>query len=499
MNCNFAQFSLISLILILNVPHCPCSKKISPPSRRQKLVLPRVTCSHRGMKAVFRSRVKSNPRVKDVAGSAFAVPRSEGSCGVQAGRRNNQSLVFFSRYDSCYAQVKGSKVVVPLQVQLTGEDGWFGINISCPLRSSRQRTRLAPPPSPGNCAVRQELRVKCGQRRTSRDSCANLGCCFDPNDSTCFYKLHACSLDGHLVFSVKATDADPPTDPRSLVVKDHPRCIPAMATADIAVFKIPVTDCGVTAKVDGDVVIYELEMEDRADNNRTPFRVQIECESKASNVRRAVNFPSRHTVTNPPPVVALGSIRVQMRMATDASFKFFFPEDQLPLMMPLRKAAYVEVSIAQPSPDPTLSLHVRDCFAYPASRHSVWTLLYNGCPNPLDDSRSSVPVDKQGKTQSRSQVRRFDVKTFAFLEQGEPSVEEVYFYCWVEICTEEVDCAQPCAITSQEGGRRRREALFKSQAFQLTSIGPLLLGQNNTAPEENPRIQKSGFGLGFES
>lgn len=62
----------------------------------------------------------------------------------------------------------------------------------------------------------------------------------------------------------------------------------------------------------------------------------------------------------------------------DASFTSFFPEDQLPVTLPLRKAAYMEVSIAQPSPDPTLSLRVRDCFAYPASRHSVWTLLYDG-------------------------------------------------------------------------------------------------------------------------
>ncbi|XP_054615605.1 zona pellucida sperm-binding protein 4-like isoform X2 [Dunckerocampus dactyliophorus] len=430
----------------------------------------------------------------DMAGSTFTVPQSEGSCGVQAGRRNNQSLVFFSRYDSCYAQVKGSKAVVPLQVQLTGEDGWFRVNISCPLtRRSTERTQLSPTPSPGDCAVRQDLRVKCGQKRLLRDSCANLGCCFDSTDSTCYYKLGACSLDGHLLFSVKTTDAGPPMDPRSLVVKDHPRCIPVIATADTAVFKIQATDCGVKAKVDGDVVIYELELQELHEqrrDNRTPFSLQIECEYKASNVRRAVKFRPLHAVTTPPPVVALGSIKVQMRIATDASFTFFFPEDQLPLMLPLRKAAYVEVSIAQPSPDPTLSLHVRDCFAYPASRHSVWTLLYNGCPNPLDDSRSSVPVDKQGKTHSHSQVRRFDVKTFAFLDQGEPSVEEIYFYCWVEICTEEVDCAQPCAIISQEGERRRREALFQPHPFQLISVGPLLLGQNSTEPEENLRAHQ---------
>lgn len=59
----------------------------------------------------------------------------------------------------------------------------------------------------------------------------------------------ACSLDGHFVFSVKATDTDLPIDPSSLVVKDQPQCIPVITTPDAAVFKIGVTDCGAKMKV----------------------------------------------------------------------------------------------------------------------------------------------------------------------------------------------------------------------------------------------------------
>lgn len=62
-------------------------------------------------------------------------------------------------------------------------------------------------------------------------------------------------------------------------------------------------------------------------------------------------------------------------------------------------------------------------------RLSTWPLFLplDRCPNPLDNMRSSVPVDNQGKTTSHSQVRRFDVKTFAFLDPDtdHPSVEEV--------------------------------------------------------------------------
>ena len=62
----------------------------------------------------------------------------------------------------------------------------------------------------------------------------------------------------------------------------------------------------------------------------------------------------------------------------DSSFSSFISADQLPAAFQLRSPIYVEVSIRQPAPEPGLSLRVRDCFAYPTSRTSVWRLLYDG-------------------------------------------------------------------------------------------------------------------------
>ncbi|KAM9843135.1 zona pellucida sperm-binding protein 4-like [Aulostomus maculatus] len=432
----------------------------------------------------------------DVTGAAVPVLQSEGQCGGKLSREKNGGFSFVSRYDNCYAQIEGYNVVIPLLAQLRGEERWFKVNISCPLiKRSTERTDLEPKPLPGTCDTPRALRVDCGHQGISIDACYKLGCCYDPSHSMCYYRLNACSLDGHFVFSVKTEETDPPINPKSLIIKDQPQCIPVITTSETAIFKIQVTDCGVKTKVAGEVLIYELEVEDllaKGSDKHSPFSIllfslQVQCEYEASDLKRAADLRSSYAVTNPPPVVSLGTFRVQMRIATDASFSSFFPEDQLPLTLPLRNAAYVEVSIAQPSLDPTLSLHVRDCFAYPASRHSVWTLLYDGCPNPLDNLRSSVPVDNQGKTTSHSQVRRFDVKTFAFLDpDSHPSVEEMYFYCWVEICTEDVDCAQECTIISSEGERQRREAI--ADLTQLVSFGPLLLGPNITEPMNDPCV-----------
>ncbi|XP_054463925.1 zona pellucida sperm-binding protein 4-like [Anoplopoma fimbria] len=486
---------LVALVVAL-AQHCCCSSNVQVKKTPGQLAMPNVTCSDRRIRAAFGPLVKSNIHVKDVTGAAIPVLQSDGSCGVKLGREKNLNLSFYSRYDSCYAQIKGSKVVIPLQVQLTGEDRWLRVNISCPLIKRRsERTRPLPTPLPGNCDTERALQVDCGHPGISNEACSKLGCCYDAHVLTCYYRLNACSLDGHFVFSVKSTDTGRPIDPSSIIVKGPPQCSPAVTTPDTAIFKIGIMDCGATVKVDGDMKIYEVEVEElhtKSITKRSPFSLQVQCEYDASHLKRAAGLRSLFPVTNPPPVIGLGTIRVQMRVAKDASFTSFFPEEQLPLTLPLRKAAYVEISLAQPSPDPTLSLRVRDCFAYPASRHSVWTLLYDGCPNPLDNMRSSVPMSDQGKTASHSQSRRFDVKTFAFLDPhtGHPSLEEMYFYCWVEICTDDIDCAQRCAIVSSEGERQRREATSQSDQVQLVSLGPLLLGQNSTEPEDDQCVKR---------
>lgn len=359
-------------------------------------------------------------------------------------------------------------VIIPLHVQLMGEDRWYKVNISCPLvKRSSEKTPLIPTSLHRECSTPKALRVDCGYQDVSSEGCYKHGCCYDAHDKTCYYKLNACSLDGHFVFSVSAADTEAPICPSRLIVKDQPHCLPVITTSDTAVFKVGLNECGAKMKVDGDIVIYEVEVEDGRDSS---FSLQVACEYKPSELKKAAELGTSFAVTKPPPAVALGSIEVQMRIAKDASFTSFFAEDELPVTLPLRGVAYVEIAIVQPSPDPSLSLRVRDCFAYPSTKHSVWSLLYDGCPNPLDDMQSPIPVDNKGKIALHSQVRRFDVNTFAFLDPntGHPSQEQVrllhdilishllhsnkystqvYFYCWVEICTKNVNCAQYCSIT----------------------------------------------------
>lgn len=44
--------------------------------------------------------------------------------------------------------------------------------------------------------------------------------------------------------------------------------------------------------------------------------VQVQCEYEAADLQRAADLRSLYAATNPPPVVALGTISVHMRLAT---------------------------------------------------------------------------------------------------------------------------------------------------------------------------------------
>ncbi|XP_030649124.1 zona pellucida sperm-binding protein 4-like [Chanos chanos] len=439
------------------------AQKETGPSKSEDAT-PNVTCTSRQIRALFGPKVLDNLQVKDTSGVSKPVPKFREQCGVKSVREKDGSLIFTSQYDSCYTRIEGSLAAVILEVQLVTGGSRFKVNISCPLQKkqfpkprAQTQTQTQKSASSWKCNIQRALRVACGPQGVSSSACLKLGCCYNSHDSVCYYRVNVCSLDGHFVFSVKATDSSPPLDPSRLMIRGHPRCTPAVSSSEAAVFKFGVTECGATVQ-------------------------RIQCQYAAS----ALLYTGQKVMnpTNPPPVTAMGSVQVQMRLAKDESYSSFYSTEELPLTLPLRRLAYVEVSIVPPSPDPRLSLRVRDCFAYPASRHSVWTLLYDGCPNPLDDLRSSVSVGK-GRG-----VRWFDVKTFAFLdpETGQPKMEELYFYCWVEICTEEEECQQQCSTPLSDGERVRRDLAAGDQVSRLVSVGPVLLGRNSATSPENPKL-----------
>lgn len=124
-------FVALALVSQLCWSHSAAQMKKKTPERRQQLLLPRVTCSARRVKAVFGSMVDENIHVRgkvtadgdgfsclvlpvfcfplpsvDKSGAAVPVSQSEDHCGVRVVREKNRNLSFLSRPDSCYAQIE---------------------------------------------------------------------------------------------------------------------------------------------------------------------------------------------------------------------------------------------------------------------------------------------------------------------------------------------------------------------------------------------------------
>ncbi|KAJ8251851.1 hypothetical protein GJAV_G00226130 [Gymnothorax javanicus] len=437
---------------------------------RSKNAKPFIRCTSNHIHALFGPAVQNNLRVKG-DGSTILVPENKEQCGVRSVAERGGRLSFYSQYDGCYCYIKGDRVVVPLEVQV-GKDGlWYRVNISCPLSQYK-----VPEPKmiSGTCEMPWSLRVPCGPSGVSADACLKLGCCYSCLKSACYHRIDACSLDGHFVFAVNALDFPSPIFLDTLRIKGHPQCIPVATSMDGAVFKFGVTECGAKRVVLGKVLRYEVEVEaePQGSNGDSPFRLLVQC------VYPGPVRPSWDP-TKPPLVSAVASPKVRMRIARDASFSTFVPEEELPLQLSLRSPVHVEVSFTEPSLNRGLSLRLRDCVAFPASRHSLWTLLHDGCPNPLDTERSAVLLGSGG--QSPPQARRFDVKTFTFIDPKtkEPSMEELYFFCWVEICTEGEDCEPRCPSLNNSRERTRREP-HVDRWSQFVFLGPVLLDQDDS-------------------
>ncbi|XP_066563687.1 zona pellucida sperm-binding protein 1-like [Amia ocellicauda] len=136
---------------------------------------------------------------------------------------------------------------------------------------------------------------------------------------------------------------------------------------------------------------------------------------------------------------------VQLRIAKDASYSQFYPQFHRPLRLLLGKPLYLEVRLLSP-PDPSLVLLVHYCLAYPPSAQAAWVLLYDGCPNPLDEQHSSTLHTLRGPPLFRHR-RRFHIQAFQFLKPGPPSdsEEEVYFMCSTEVCSpSQGPCVEGC-------------------------------------------------------
>ncbi|XP_008303110.1 LOW QUALITY PROTEIN: zona pellucida sperm-binding protein 4-like [Stegastes partitus] len=350
-------------------------------------------------------------------------------------------------------------------------------------------------------AVRtQSQRVPCGGSDISAAACESISCCFDGQQ--CYFGTAVtvqCTKDGHFIVVVAKEATLPNLDLEAVsLLGEGQGCSHVDSNSQFAIYQFPVSACGSLVMEEPGVIIYE---------NRMTSAYEVEVGPRGAITRDSsyeLLFQCRYTGTSvetliveveplqqpPQPVVSLGPIRVEMRLANGqcttkgcnevtAAYSSFYTEADYPVSKVLRDPVYVEVQLLGKT-DPLLVLTLDRCWAtadpYP---HSLpqWNILTDGCPCRDDRYLSSlVPVDQSSGLEFPSHHRRFIFKMFTFVNPSseQPLREMVYIHCSTAVCYNApgARCEPMCL-------RRKRDveavSQEKSESKVVVSSGPLAM------------------------
>ncbi|KAK7165943.1 hypothetical protein R3I93_005887 [Phoxinus phoxinus] len=403
-----------------------------------------VACSSQHMSVKLPPGPTSGLIVQDassgVKAEAAPILEAPSHCGYSVRRDKDGAINVLLPYSSCHMTHKDGQYRIILKYQTLNGRTVESL-LSCQASFSQESCNVAP-----------ELRLVCGSVAISSSECHDRGCCYCEDTQSCYYPMDECTMDRHFVFSVHSSAVDPPFSPATLVTAGNSSCTPHKVTADLALFKIPLDECGVHRYEVGKTVIYMVEILNRVQpislnygtiTRDSPVRLLVECRylpGSVVSVGYLVKSPSLG-----PSIKAQGVFGVQLRIAEDELYDSFYPQYHQPLRMLLGKPLYLEVRLLNP-PDPTAVLLVHYCVAYPRSAKSAWIIIYDGCPNFLDQTPTHKPPATPAQALT-NHVRRFTITTFQFLSEDAnlQADEEIYFMCSTEVCLPSDDqCVEGC-------------------------------------------------------
>ncbi|XP_040043635.2 uncharacterized protein LOC120825854 [Gasterosteus aculeatus] len=404
---------------------------------------PKVLCSSHQMTVELPSSSVSGIVFKDIKGNQMGLQDAPQHCGYSARKsKEGQIHLIIQLHSRCHMSVQGQMFIIAV-VYVT-VNGRREAQFSCPVVT---------PGSGQECNLPSEQRLPCGPGSVSHSQCLSVGCCSGDDPPACYYPMDECTIDRHFVFSVPASLTEPPLSPDMLVVAGNSTCKPQKVTPDYALFNIPMDGCGTRRVTVGDAVIYMVEVINKVPTlslnygtitRDSSLRLLVECRFLPGSTL-GVSYLVK-TPTLGPNVPAQGMFGVQLRIAKDAQYSSYYPQNHPPLQMLLGKPLYLEVRLLN-APDPSLVLLVHFCVAYPLSGKAVWLLLYNGCPNPYDPALKQAVLSDTRPSTPAAQTRRFTISTFQFLPDGEfrDPDEENNFMCSTEICSpRDGPCVEGC-------------------------------------------------------
>ncbi|XP_066451335.1 uncharacterized protein [Eleutherodactylus coqui] len=254
-----------------------------------------------------------------------------------------------------------------------------------------------------------------------------VSCDTPPNPPVCY-------PDGKIQVSVKKINNIPNMDLSRLSLMDR-KCGPVSSDGITAQFTFTVNSCSTTRRFEGNMMIYENQISYvSAITGKVLFIMKVAC-NYTTNTTLVVDYIPTE---NPPPSLQTGfaPLDLVLRLSKGVDYSVFYEDPEYPVVKYLREPLYFEIELLYSS-DPQLELFLDSCWATtsPDMRSlPAWPIIDNSCEHnePYQTIFHSVMAD--ARVQFPSHLKRFEVKTFTFMDGDITYTGEIYFHCDVIIC-----------------------------------------------------------------
>ncbi|XP_077147580.1 zona pellucida sperm-binding protein 2-like isoform X1 [Ranitomeya variabilis] len=242
-----------------------------------------------------------------------------------------------------------------------------------------------------------------------------------------------CLSDGTMEVSVKKLWNIPDMDLSRLVLRDA-SCRPVVLDG-IAKFVLSVKDCRTTRRFEGNLMIYENDVTySSISSGKILFTMYVTC-NYTTNSTLVVDYSYEDNPT-PSAQTGIAPLDLVLRLSKSDGYNVFYEDTEYPVIKYLREPLYFEVELLHSS-DPRLELFLDSCWATttPDMRSfPTWPIINNSCEHNEPYLTIFHPVRTNARVQFPSHLKRFEVKTFTFMDGGAAYSGEIYFHCDVIIC-----------------------------------------------------------------
>ncbi|XP_057679085.1 uncharacterized protein LOC130907710 [Corythoichthys intestinalis] len=308
-------------------------------------------------------------------------------------------------------------------------------------------------------------------------------------------KTTVCHPNGTMNALAVKVESVPNLTPKWLTLKDK-SCKPVFSDDRFAYFSFNVDSCGTSRTFLENYIMYQNEIglyyNNKAPSYTSPtdpeYRQTVSCYYKV-NATQTLTFGYKSRSTYPSAEIGLGQLDVQMRLAHDSSYYYFYKVEDYPVVKHLREPLYFEVELTR-SNDPSLELILESCWATAHEDGNTlpsWDLIIDTCENK-DDAYVTLfhPVVSDARVNIPSHFKRFSIKMFTFTKEDEILKDEIYIHCNAMVCDTNGDseglCRGQCprrshGITGFHGnkGFKRARRSTNSTLQRRISSGPIHL------------------------